>query len=88
MSDLHRFNLATTWRAEMRLMFPRVTEAELDQLGALIATDRFVTDAGDPHPDLIEWVSRVGRFSGGTAPAPAPVFPQPKTGPAGAEVTL
>lgn len=86
MSEAHRFHLAGAWRAEMRLMFPRVTEAQLDQLGELIGSDRFITDAGDPHPELMEWVRRVGRFPGGSDPAPAPVSPQPQTGPAGAEV--
>lgn len=50
--NIHLFLLLTDWRTRVRAALPRITEAQLDAMGALIAADRFVTDDGAAHPDL------------------------------------
>ena len=88
MSILARFLMRGDWRAAIRDMFPGIAEDDLDALAILIEADKFVTDAGEAHPALINWVAGVvdrRRGEGGAVVIVAPVTP---LAPAGMAVAL
>lgn len=84
MSDLALYFLTPGWRRDIRDLFPKVTEVELDALAVLIAEDRFITDAGEPTDDLMAWVAYVSGWRHGPDPelVPVPLNPPPRPGPA------
>lgn len=59
MSDLIRLSLSGDYRAQLVAMFPRVTAAQLLRFDDLAATDRLVSDDGEPHPALEAWIAGV-----------------------------
>ena len=85
MSDIIRFSLRDQFLQRMRATLPGITPADLDAFDALVVGDCLLTDDGQPHPYLVDWVRRILDRDAGQA-VPAPVRPVPKTGPAGAEV--
>ncbi len=50
--NITRLLLLTDWRTRVRTALPRITDAQLDAMGALIVADRFTTDDRHAHPDL------------------------------------
>lgn len=57
--NITRLLLLTDWRARVRAVLPRISEAKLDAIGALIAADRFVAGDGSAHPDLAALLAEV-----------------------------
>lgn len=79
MSDLIRLRLVGDFKARVLAVVPGA-RAHLAALDALIAEDRFVTDDGLAHADLVAWVETVqGR---GPASDAVPVV-GPVVGPVG-----
>ncbi len=87
MSDLTSISLRPDYRAQLVGMFPRVTAAQIMRFADLVATDRLVTDDGEPHPALEEWIARV---LGGDEPAPetVPAAPPPRPVPGSSAVEV
>jgi hypothetical protein len=86
MKERTRFHLAAEYRASIVELFPQVTAAQLVRLDDLIRSDRFLTDEGQPHGCLINWVRAVlGRDGDDPLPADA-LPPAPRPTPSNAEV--
>lgn len=88
MSILARFLMRGHWRVAIRDLFPGILPSDLDALAILIEADKFVTDAGEPHPALINWVAGVVDRRRGDGGAVVIVAPVTTLAPSGAEVML
>ncbi len=47
------FSLRSDWPAELRRIFPRITQPQIDAFRALIEADRLVDDDGAPTEALV-----------------------------------
>lgn len=61
MSILHRIALRGDYQAQLLDMFPRLTAPQMIRFNDLVASDRLVTDDGEPTQALIKWVAGVAR---------------------------
>lgn len=59
MSILTRISLRADWPAELRRMFPRVTDDQIARFAILAEADNLVTDAREPSRALIGWCREV-----------------------------
>jgi hypothetical protein len=50
-----RFSLRGDWPAELRRMYPRVTDAQIARFAILAEADNLVTDEGEPTRALMGW---------------------------------
>jgi hypothetical protein len=53
------FSLRIDWPAELRRMFPRVTDDQIARFAILAEADNLVTDAGEPSRALMGWCREV-----------------------------
>jgi hypothetical protein len=75
MSDLHRFALRPDYRAQLVGLFPWVTAAQILRFDDLVRSDRIISDDGETHKDLEDWVAAVMRRGGEAAPqGPTPAW--------------
>ncbi len=59
MSILTRLSLRPDWPAELRRIFPRVTDDQIARFAILAEADNLVTDAGEPSRALMGWCREV-----------------------------
>lgn len=57
--SLIRILLRSDWRAVLKGMFPRISDAKLDGFAALVAADRAVDDDGAPTEAMLAWCEAV-----------------------------
>lgn len=56
-----RLSLRGDWRAELRAMFPRVTDAQLARFAILAEAGNLVNDEGEPTRAMIGWCREVAQ---------------------------
>ena len=59
MSILTRYSLPPDFAAQIDAMLPGLTPAQRMRFDDLARSRRIITDDGDPHPALIEWLKAV-----------------------------
>ncbi len=59
MSILTRISLRPDWPAELRRMFPGISDAHLARFAILAMDDNLLTDEGEPTRALMGWCRRV-----------------------------
>jgi hypothetical protein len=56
-----RLSLRGDWQAELRRMFPRISDAHLARFAIIAEADNLVNDEGEPTRALMGWCREVAR---------------------------